>query len=206
MQDMRTVHLCGETLPHPGHVCAFFDSRDQKYETLIPFTSDAIAAGDDVINIVDAPDTTAHLDLLSRGGVPVQDALRTGQLSVYTSEQTYLQERENALSSLLVFLREALERADRENHCLRTWGEMNWVERGIVPLEDVLEYEAKVNEIVPHYECSLLCVYDLAHTPASLMSEILLTHPYAILNGRLRKNSFYVQPKEYLEMLRSRRS
>jgi hypothetical protein len=54
---MKMIHLCGETLPHPGHVCAFFDSREQKYETLIPFLNDAISAGDEVINIVDGKRT-----------------------------------------------------------------------------------------------------------------------------------------------------
>lgn len=201
---MRTVHLCGEVLPHPGHVCAFFDSRQQKYEILIPFTKDAIAAGDDVINIVDSRDRAAHIDALLQSGVPVQDAMRNGQLSVFTSEQTYLRDGEDVLPSLLEFLRDALDRAHQQEHRLRTWGEMNWVERGIVPFEDVLEYEARVNELLPDFECTLLCIYDLAHTPSSLMTDILSTHPYAIINGRLRKNSFYVEPHEYLDMLRTR--
>ena len=202
---MRTVHLCGQVLPHPGHVCAFFDSRDQKYDVLVPFTKDAIAAGDDVINIVDSRDRAAHIDTLSQSGIPVDDAMGNGQLSVFTTEQTYLRDGEDVLPSLLEFLRDALDRAHQQEHCLRTWGEMNWVERGVVPIEEVLEYEARVNELLPDFECTLVCIYDLAHTPPSLMTDILSTHPYAIINGRLRENSFYVQPHEYLEILRSRR-
>ena len=202
---MRTVHLCGQVLPHPGHVCAFFDSRDQKYDVLVPFTKDAIAAGDDVINIVDSRDRAAHIDTLSQSGVPVDDVMSNGQLSVFTSEQTYLRAGGDVLPSLLEFLRDALERAHQQEHCLRTWGEMNWVARGVVPIEEVLEYEARVNELLPGFECTLVCIYDLAHTPPSLMTDILSTHPYAIINGRLRENSFFVQPHEYLEILRSRR-
>ena len=202
---MRSVHLCGEVLPHPGHVCAFFDSRDQKYNTLVPFAKDAIAAGDEFINIVDADDRAAHIDTLSSNGVPVGHAMEDGRLSVLTTEQTYLRAGENVLPDLLEFLRGELTRARAENHCLRTWGEMNWVQNGLVPMEDVLEYEARVNDLFPDFECTLLCIYDLARTPALLMSDLLLTHPYAILNGRLRKNPFYVPPDEYLEMLRARR-
>lgn len=202
---MRNVHLCGEVLPHPGHVCAFFDSRDQKYDILVPFLDDAIAVGDEVINIVDDCDRVAHLDTLTEGGVEVHAAMATGKLKVLTSEQTYLQEGRDVLPGLLDFLRETLERAQQENHCVRTWGEMNWVERGEVPVEDVLEYEVRVNEFFPDFECTLLCVYDLARIPTGMLTDILATHPSAIINGQLWKNPNYVEPREYLEMLADRR-
>ena len=40
----------------------------------------------------------------------------------------------------------------------------------------------------------MLCVYDLASTPARLMSDILATHPFAVINGRLRANPYAVDP------------
>ena len=202
---MRTVQLCGQALPHPGHVCAFFDSREQKYDILAPFLKDALTVGDEVINIVDDCDRATHLDSLFGHGVPVGTAMETGKLRVFTSEQTYLQEGENVLPRLLSFLSETLHRAKEGNLCVRTWGEMNWVEREAVPIEDVLEYEARVNELYPDFECTLLCVYDLARISASLLADILATHPSAIIQGRLRKNSHYVEPHEYLEMLHARR-
>lgn len=202
---MRTIRLCGETLPHAGHVCAFFDSRDQKYDTLIPFLQDAIDAGDDVVNIVDAAEMHAHLKRLSQGGIPVHDATSSGQLNIKSSEETYLQNGEQVLPRLLDFLRATLERVKAEHRCLRTWGEMDWVSRGGIPIEEVLEYESRVNEFFPDFECTLLCVYDLANTPPSLMTDILATHPSAIVKGRLRPNPHYVQPAEYMPLLETRR-
>jgi hypothetical protein len=203
---VRTINLCGQTLPHPGHVCAFFDSREQKYDILIPFLQDALSAGDEVVNIVDAIDMTAHLAALEEGGVPLQESMASGQLNVLTSEQTYLEEGDDVLPRLLDFLRATLARAKAENHCLRTWGEMNWVRHGTMPIEDVLEYEARVNELLPDFECSMVCVYDLAYTPTALVTDVLATHPFAIIQGRLRKNPYYVEPDEYLEMLSTRRA
>ena len=201
---MRSIDLCGETLPHAGHVCAFFDSREQKYETMIPFLQDAIAAGDSVINIVDDCDRAAHLDTLQREGVPVGRAMGNGTLRMFTSEQTYLQPGHDTLPRLLGFLRKELELAKDDNRCLRTWGEMNWIERNEVPIAAVLEYEARVNELFPNFECTLLCIYDLAKISAVRMADILMTHPSAIINGRLRRNPHYVEPEEYLHMLRTR--
>ena len=67
-----------------------------------------------------------------------------------------------------------------------------------------MAYEARVNYLLPDFSCTLVCAYDLALTPAALVSDILATHPAAIVKGRLRPNPFYVQPDEYLEMLRAR--
>jgi hypothetical protein len=201
---MRTIHLCGETLPHPGHVCAFFDSREQKYDVLVPFLKDAIAAGDEVVNIVDGAEMPAHLDELEAGGVPLHKAMSTGQLNVLTSEETYLQEGEDVLPRLLDFLGETLRRVRDEERCLRTMGEMNWIGRGAVPVKDVLAYEARVNELFSDHECTLLCIYDLARTPPELMMDILATHPSAIIQGRLRPNPHYVETQEYLQMLNAR--
>ena len=201
---MRRIHLCGETLPHPGHVCAFFDSRDQKYDILVPFLTDALAAGDEVVNIVDAADRTAHVDTLVERGVAVPAALTSGQFNVFTSEETYLRGGEETLPRLLDFLRQTLERSKQENHCVRTWGEMNWVGRGLLPIRDVLTYEARVNQFLPDFECTLVCAYDLAQTSSLVLADILATHPWAIIKGRLRKNPYYVPTPEYLSMLSTR--
>ena len=62
--------------------------------------------------------------------------------------------------------------------------------------------EARVNDFVPTFECTLLCVYDLTSTPAAMVADILATHPDAIVNGRPRANPYAVDPSEYNEMLR----
>jgi hypothetical protein len=200
----RRVTLCGNVIPHPGHVCAFFDSREQKYDTLAPFFADGIAEGDWVINIVDAEDRDVHLETLEAAQVPVQEAIERDQLKVFTAEETYLDEGITNLDRLLDFLRITLETAKSQQQCVRTCGEMNWIGRSKMPIRQVLEYEARVNTVVEAGECTMLCVYDLAETPSSIVSDILATHPFAIIKGRFRPNPFYVQPEEYLNMLAGR--
>ena len=50
----------------------------------------------------------------------------------------------------------------------------------------------------------MMCVYDKAALPASTIADIIATHSYTIVNGRLRRNPNYVNPTEYLAMLRAR--
>lgn len=200
----RHVTLCGEEVREPGHICAFFHSRREKYATIAPYFRDAIQAGDRVINIVDAADRDAHVAALEAAQVPVDHALRTDMLRLMTTETTYVKNGEVDLEGVLDMLRETLHSARTERRWIRTCGEMSWVGRNPNAAARVMEYEARVNEFVPGFNSTLLCVYDVAELPAAIISDILATHPVAIINGRMRANPYFVEPDDYLEMLRAR--
>jgi hypothetical protein len=198
-----SITLCGERFDRPGHICAFFDSRTEKYDVLGPYFNEGLAEGDRMINVVDAESRAEHLGFLAEKNVPVDATMATGQLQVLTSEETYLKDGAQDLEGMLELLRETLEASQREGRRVRTCGEMNWIGRSQMPSQRVMEYEARVNEFVPTFDCTLLCVYDLADTGPKMLSDILATHSFAIINGRPRPNPYFVPPREYLTMMAS---
>ena len=202
----RPIRLCGQQIPHAGHICAFFDSRDEKYAALAPYLADGIADGDRIINVVDASDRDDHVHALKHADVPIGEAMDRGQFQLLTAEETYLKDGAVDLDGMLELLRETLEAAERDGTRVRTCGEMNWIGRSSMPTERVMAYEARVNEFVPTFQCTLVCVYDLAELRSGMVADILATHPSAIINGQLRPNPFFVEPAAFLEMLCQRRA
>lgn len=198
------IHLCGKEIPHAGHICAFFDSQGEKYRVLAPYFAEGIADGDRIINVVDAKEREHHINALTYAYVPVRDAINRGQFKLLTAEETYLKDGAVELDGMLELLREALEAAKRAGTSVRTCGEMNWIGRSNMPPDKVMSYEARVNEFVPTFQCTLLCVYDLAQLHSGLVADILATHPAAIMDGQLRSNPLYVEPEVFLEKLRKR--
>lgn len=203
-QHTPRIGIGGESVPHSGHVCAFFQTPEEKYRTLAPFFSDAIAAGDRILNVVDGDRVDAHLESLRAAQVPVDAAIRTDRLRVQATEDTYLRGGTLDLEGMLDMVRGAIASAEREGRTVRTCGEMSWLGRHQHVIPKALEYEARVNELLDGNDCTLLCVYDTPSTPSSIISDILATHEYALINGRLRRNPYYVSPEEYLAMLRAR--
>jgi hypothetical protein len=51
----------------------------------------------------------------------------------------------------------------------------------------------------------LVCVYDLNKHSASVVIDILRTHPMVIVGGVLQENPLYVPPEELLRELRQRK-
>jgi hypothetical protein len=69
-----------------------------------------------------------------------------------------------------------------------------------------MEYETRVNYVIPKYEGPVICTYDLTRFGASVVMDALRTHPLVIIGGLLQENPFYVSPDQLLLEIRARRS
>jgi hypothetical protein len=73
-------------------------------------------------------------------------------------------------------------------------------------VQDVVEFEARLNYILPRYKDPIICVYDLARFGAAIVVDMLRTHPMVIIGGILQENPFFVPPDEFLRDLSERRA
>jgi hypothetical protein len=196
-QKPDTVRLCGEDVHRPGHICAFFDSRDEEYEVLLPYFKQGVDAGEEVLNVLDAARLSDHGHRL-RGAGMNPDA---GDVSVAASEETYLVGGRFDMERMAKFVEDTVATAKTKGRRVRTAGWMNWLEHGAPGSDRAVEYEARMNLLVPKYDCTFMCVYDLAQLGGPAVVDIIATHPWVILNGRIRKNEKYIPPEVYLEKL-----
>lgn len=199
MSTPPSVTLCGRSLGRPGHLCAFFDSREQEYDVLAPYYKEGLDAGEEVITIVDAHRRDDHCRRVARYEIPVEHAVSEGTFRVLTSEDTYTAGGRFDAQRMYDLLQSALANAKRHGRRVRTSGVMDWSRRGTPGTEKLMEYEAKVNVLVPMYDCTLLCVYDIAAVTGEQMMDILATHPWVVHRRRVLENPYYVAPIELLK-------
>lgn len=198
----RSVRLCGQDIDRPGHVCAFFNSHEEEYSALLPYLWQGVDAGDEVVSVIDASRVEDHRQRLRSAGL----APDTPGFIVSTSEETYLAGGRFDMERMEGFVRGALEAARGRNHCVRTAGWMDWVHREAPGTHRAMEYEARMNLLVPEFDCTFLCIYDMAKLTGNMVVDIMAVHPWVILNGQIRENSFYVPPEQYLSELFSKKS
>jgi len=196
----QSITVCGQQIERPGHICAFFTSREEEYETLIPYLRDGIEAGEQVVNVLDEVRVREHRDRLQAAGVTPDGP----QLAVATSEATYLADGHFDMARMVGFVREHLERAKAEGKRVRTAGWMDWINRNAPGTRRVMEYEARMNLLTPTFDCTFMCVYDLLKLDGEMIVDVMATHPYVVLKGRIRQNPFYVPPEVYLHELLNR--
>jgi MEDS: MEthanogen/methylotroph, DcmR Sensory domain len=83
---------------------------------------------------------------------------------------------------------------------------MDWLFLDKPAVNNLVEYEARLNHLLSKYDDLVICNYDLSKFSASVAMDIMRTHPLVIIGGLLRENPFFIPPDQFLEEMRGRRS
>jgi hypothetical protein len=206
MGSPEDIVLAGSPIGRHPHICAFFHSRDDEYNVLLPFITDGIASGHKSFHIVSANLRDEHLRRLLGAGIDAEELERRRELEIRVWEEAYLRTDGGfALNDMLTLIQEVLSDGKRSGFPLtRLVAHMEWSLEDRPGVRDIVEYESRLNEILPHYQDPVICVYDISQFGAGTVIDILRTHPMVIIGGILQENPFYVPPEEFLEEIRAR--
>ena len=189
------------------NICAFFNSIDEQHRVLRPFIRDGFADGDKAYHYVDPQRQEEHLGWLAEAGVNVDEAMSTGQLEVRPWEDATLRGGHFDVETWLATFEEVMQSGPASGYGqTRFFGHMEWALTGLPGTGDLIEYETRVNYVIPKYEDTVICTYDLTKFGASAVMDALRTHPVVIIGGLLQENPFYVSPDQLLSEIRQRRS
>lgn len=206
MKPAESIHIGGRPLGEVRHICAFFHNTEEEYEALLDFIKEGLERSEKAFHIVDARRRDTHRNRLQAEGVPVEDAERSGQLKVACWEDAYLKDGYFDQDRQIKLLKSILDESREQGYPLtRLVANMEWALEAKAGVQDIVEYESRLNYMLPSYEDPVICTYDLSRFNAGVAMDILRTHPLVILGGVLQENPLYVPPDEFLKELRARR-
>jgi hypothetical protein len=204
---MQPIPFAGAQLGCVRHVCAFFNSEDEEYRVLLPFIKDGFDCGHKAIHVVSPERHDRHLRRLTAAGIDAAEALRSGQMDISINTDTYLHEgRFEPDRMLQMFERIAGGKSDDRYPLSRIVCQMEWASRHPSYIHDLIEFEARVNDVWSRHDDAVICVYDLAKFSGDTVMDVMRTHPMIIVGGTLQQNPFFVPPQEFLDELQQRRS
>jgi hypothetical protein len=157
--DPQEVRLAGVPLGRARHICALFHDRDEWYDVLLPFIREGLPLGDKGFHIIDRRRRAEHLERLRQEGIDVEKAERRGQLEVRgwldvkAWDEAYLREGRFDQYAMLSFLEDGLKKGRAQGYRLtRLIAEMEWALEDLPGVGDLLEYETRLNYILPKYD------------------------------------------------------
>lgn len=201
-----TVQIGQSTLQCPCHACAFFHSRDEEYELLLPFSKSGEAAGQRLFQVVDKSHREERRKRLAEAGLDVDKAERDGQLEIRPWEGAYLRGARFDQNAMLALIEEVLQEGRAKGFGqTRLWANMEWAVEDLPGVHDIVEYETRLNKFLPKYDDVVVCTYDLNKFSAPVVMDIMRTHPQVIIGGMVQENPFYVPPDEFLVELAGRK-
>jgi hypothetical protein len=187
------------------HVCAFFNSIDEQHRVLRSFIKDGFDQGDKAFHLVDPEGQDEHLRRLAEAEVDVEAAIDSGQLEVHPWQDGPLRGDRFDQDTWIEGFEQVLQSGSARGYAqTRFLAQMEWALEDLPGVNDLIEFESRVNYVVPKYENTVICAYDLSKFGASTVMNALRTHPVVIIGGLMQENPFYVPPDEFLREIQAR--
>jgi hypothetical protein len=140
-------------------------------------------------------------------GINVESAMASGQLDVRPWEEAYLRRDRFELDAMLRLVDEVLRSNEAAGYPrTRVLGHMEWALADKPGVDDLIEYEARVNEVLSKHPARVICAYDLSKFSLGVVMGALRTHPMVIVGGVLQENPFFIPPETFLREIKARQS
>jgi hypothetical protein len=202
-----STQLAGGTLGRHRHICAFFNTIDEEHRVLRSFFRDGFDRGEKAIHIVESENREEHLKGLAEAGIDVRVVIETGCLEVLPWTDMYVRDHRFDQDAMLATVESLIQSGAAAGYArTRLVGHhMDWLFTDKPAVNNLLEYEARLNGVLSKYDDPVICNYDLSKFGASVAMDIMRTHPLVIIGGLLRENPFFAPPDQFLEEMRQRR-
>jgi hypothetical protein len=204
----HSVEIAGVNLAGQNHVCAFFNTMDEEHRVLRSFYTGGFDRGEKAAHIVDSENREAYLKRLTGAGVDVQELMDTGRLEVLPWTDMYVRDHRFDQDAMLASVEQLIQSGAASGYArTRLVGHhMDWLFLDKPALNNLVEYEARLNQVLSKYNSPVICNYDLSKCSASMAMDIMRTHPLVIIGGLLRENPFFVPPEQFLQEMHERRA
>jgi hypothetical protein len=202
--DDASLTIAPDALAENRHVCAFFNSIDEQHRVLGAFIKEGFDNGERAFHLIDPERRAEHLERLANTGIDVEETVESGQLEVHPWQDGPLRGEEFDQETWLRGFEQVLQSGpERGYERTRFLAQMEWALEDLPGLEDLIEFESQVNYIVPKYDDTVICAYDLSKFGARTVMNALRTHPVVIIGGLMHRNPFYVSPDELLREMQA---
>ncbi len=188
-----------ERLGPSEHLCMSYQTREEALAAVIPFLRRGLDRREQCIVIASEGSRSAILAAMQSEGIAVGTSMESGALSVIDARDTYRRNGSFDPEQMLAWVRERARAATGAGFsALRIVGDMVCIAEGKLDVEQLAEYEAKLNYLLPNQPVSALCLYDRGRFRPDIIREVIVTHPLVVVGGTVCRNPYFVPPDDYL--------
>ncbi|UTF54258.1 MEDS domain-containing protein [Natronosalvus rutilus] len=181
------------------HFALIYERREDQFASAIPFICEGLERGEQCLYVADDNSREEVVEAMRDHGIDVNAALESGALSVLTPADTYRRTGEFDRTTMLEFWEESLEQAKDEDGYtgLRAAAEMTWALEGDTGPDELVEYEAVLNSLYQDEDYAVMCQYNRERFPASVIHDVIKTHPHIVSDSTVSQNFYYTPPEKF---------
>ena len=152
-ESSEPIPFAGSMLGAQRHVCAFFHNPDEEYRVLLPFIKDGFERGEKAFHIVDPKLRAEHRQRLASAGIDLETAETSGQFELRNWADAYLRDGHFDQDRMLALIQEVLDGGRQQGFArTRLVAHMEWALEDRPGVDDLVEYETRLNYVLPRYK------------------------------------------------------
>ena len=190
-----TLNTALRHAPVRDHIAVFYRDQREQFAATVPFIRTGIERGEQCIYVTSDNSPDMVRDALRSDGLDVAALQSSGTLQISTARDVYLRTGRFEKDSMLPLWLDAAQRAIESGHTgLRATGDLSWSLSAAPGAEELMAYERELEDSYRRLPANLLCQYNSALFPKTILDEACKTHARLILDGALVESPRYVPP------------
>ena len=171
------------------HMCCMYRGPAERDELLEPYLAEGLWAGDICFVAVGDEDPRRLRRLQATGG--------PGRLIIRTAAEPVFDKDFFDIDRIIAFWEKTITDALGVEGVafVRLSAEATWWLTQIPGQEDLLRYEARLNDFAARHPVSVLCLYDIEELGAGVVFHSMKVHPRIWLSGLVLENPFFEPPE-----------
>lgn len=183
LRKFGTTHVGG--IARGRHLCQFYFTKKELIDILVPYFAEGLKKNEFCMWVASPPLEAEQAKRALRRTVSDLDKyISTGRIEILPSASWYHSDGKFDAERLLsVLMRKEEDALHRGFKGLRATGNTFWLERK--DWDNFIDYEAKLNAMIPAHRVTALCTYSLEKCTGSDVLTVLRNHlgTYPPLNG-----------------------
>lgn len=199
MKEFKNVNFgfTSEKFPEGTHMCFIYNKEDERASIISKFLGAGMKSGEKVTYFAYKMDKEEMDKWLESKGIFVSET--NTKTEVLNVKETYCPSGEFIPETMLETLKQFYNTSKEEGYTAsRVSGEMIWALDNLPGSDRLMEYEARVNQVVETHPVTAICQYDATKFDGATILNCLKVHPYMIVNSQIVQNPYYLSPEEFL--------
>ena len=189
-----------EQFPAGTHMCLIYSKEEERKKIISKFLEGGISSDEKVAYFAVEMSPEQVKTWLREMGVEMPAEDKNGSFNVSSTADTYYPDGTFKPEAMLDNLKTFYKGAKTEGYSAsRVSGEMSWALKGMPGSNRLMEYEAKVNDVLAEYPVTAICQYDANKFDGATILQCLKVHPYMIVHGQIVRNPYYMKPGDFLK-------
>ena len=176
------------------HICALYDSPEEQRSVAAEYLADGLRIRQRCFYVAESVEALLQFRrVLGSAGIDVDQCLRSRALVEATHADAHLVDGFFDCERMLASLNQAVESALNDGFTgLRTCGDMSWLLADAPGSDQVVEYEALLNQFFQGIHGCGMCQYHRRRIPPRLLDQALATHSSTVIEGVHKANPFFM--------------